>query len=61
MKLLQIKISRCFGCPYFRTPSDDRVKLDWCYKAGKLIEDNLSIVDMPDWCPLPEAQREANQ
>ena len=21
-------ITQCFGCPYYRTPSDDKVKID---------------------------------
>lgn len=44
-------ITQCFGCPYYRTPSDDKVKIDWCYVAGKQITD-IFTVKMPAWCPM---------
>lgn len=54
MKELRIQVSKCFNCPYYRTPHDDKVRLNWCYLAGKLIDINFNIIDMPDWCPLEE-------
>lgn len=55
MKKLLLLVSRCFGCPYYRTPKDDKVKLDWCYPEGKLIE-SVSSIDIPEWCPLPDVE-----
>ena len=56
MKHLTIRISRCFACPYLRRPHDDKVSLDWCYLAGKLVE-NINTVPIPDWCQLPDEEK----
>lgn len=55
MKVIQTEITSCFGCPYYRTPHDDRVKLDWCYIEGRQIEE-IHTVDIPIWCPLPDKE-----
>jgi len=55
MKLLRQQIKRCFECPYYRTPHDDKIKLDWCYLEGRCIE-YMCVIPIPDWYPLPDEE-----
>ncbi len=57
VKTLTIKVTSCFGCPWYRTPSDDRVKIDWCYASARVIED-INNIDIPEWCTLPDKEDE---
>ncbi len=51
VKLLNLKLKSCFGCPYHRTPSDDLIKIDWCYRKAMIIL-NINTEQFPDWCDL---------
>lgn len=49
MKRVIIDIKGCGDCPHFRF--DPEVLDEWCVEAGR----ELKSVDLPTWCPLPEA------
>jgi len=54
------KVTCCFGCPNYRIPSDNKVKLDWCYVVGRVIE-RIHREDIPEWCPLPEVKEKQDE
>ena len=54
-KIIEMRIDRCFDCPYMRW--DDNERKYYCDKMPGMSFTYIDGIEfIPDWCPLEDAE-----